>query len=159
MVPDHSFSSLNVVPSFPCMLFLNLTTTSSLLSPIILCFYRVVGNVMIIIRVLGGDCSAHPCNGRRHSGLKFTRGLGEDGRTFSYNMGVTQQIEIFHPPSSRKYTQFCAFGIFSTIVIVLHSMDLLPSPHLPSFLPLAFVSPTIACTGGLLAPDVRRSTY
>jgi len=77
----------------------------------------------------------------------------------SCNMGVTQPIGIFLPAPSRESTTLCGFGVLSSLFVMVHAMDLLTSPHHPPFLLPPSVFPIIVWTGGLLAPDVRRSIY
>ena len=64
-----------------------------------------------------GEFSARSCSCHRLSCLEVTRGLRENGRNFSCNVGATQPIGIFLPPPSCKSTQLCRFEI------------LLPSPN------------------------------
>ena len=159
-MPDPAFSSLYVVPDFPSMLFSNCFTTSSLLHLLSLHRYSVVCHILLIIPVLGGEFPAHSCNTRRLSCLEVTRGLWENGRNVLCNVGATQPIGIFLPPPSCKSMQLCGFAIFSTLFVIVHAMDLLPTPLLPPLLlPTPSVFPIIIWTGGLPAPDVRRSTY
>jgi len=110
-VLDPSVFGLYVVPGFPSMLFSYLSTTSLLLPLLFLCFYSVVWNILLIISVVGGEFSAHSCNSCRLSCLEVTRGLGENGSNFWFNMGATQPIGIFLPPPSCNSTQLCRFDI------------------------------------------------
>jgi hypothetical protein len=110
-MPDPSFSSFWVVPSFDRMLFSYLSTTSSLLPLLCLRLYSVVWNILVVVSAVSGECCAHSCNSCRLSCLKVTRGLGENGRNFSCNMGATQPIGIFLPPPSRNPMQLCGFDI------------------------------------------------
>jgi len=127
-VPDALFSSLYVVPDFPSMLFLYLFTTSSPLPLLFLRLHSVVWHILLIVPVLGGECFAHSCSSCCLSCLEVTRGLGENDRIFLFNVGATQPIGIFLPPPSRKSTQLCGLAIFSTLFVMVHTMDLLHSP-------------------------------
>ena len=127
-MPDPSFSTLYVVPDIPTMLFSYLFTTSSPLPLLFLRLYSVVCDILLVVPVLGGEFSAHSCNSCHLSCLEVTRGLGENGRNFSCNVGATLPIGIVLPPPSHESTQFCGFAIFPTLFVMVHAMDLLPSP-------------------------------
>jgi hypothetical protein len=168
-VPDPSFSSLYVIPSFPSMHFSYLSTTSALLPILFLHLYSVVWHIYLVLPVVRGEFSAHSCNSCRLSCLDVKRGLGENSRNLLCNMGATQPIEIFLPPPWRKSTQLhgfdiltpsfntspmCAFSIFNSF---RHGLFKEFPPRFLSSPPL--VTPIKMWVGGLLAPDVRCSTY
>ena len=94
---DPSFSSLYVIPNFPSMLFSYLFTTCSPLPFLFPCLYSADGGILLIIPVLSGEFSTHNRNSHRVSCLEVTRGLGQNGRNFSCDVGATQPIEIFLP--------------------------------------------------------------
>jgi len=110
-VPDPSFSSLYVVSNFPSMLFSYFSTTSLLLPLLFSCLNSAVGSILLIVHVLRGEFSSHPCSSHRLSSLEVTRGLGENGNNFLCNVGATQPIGIFLPLPSRKSMQMCVFHI------------------------------------------------
>jgi len=142
------------------MLFLYLFTTSLPLSFSFLRLYSVVWLILLIVSVVGGEYSAHSCDSCRLSCVEVTRGWGENGRNFWCNMGATQPIGIFLPPSSRNFTPFCGFAIFWNLFVMVHAMELLASCLLPtSSLPPQSIFPIIVWMDGLPGPDVLCSTY
>jgi hypothetical protein len=146
-VLDTSFSSLYMVPDFPSMLFLYLSTTSLILPLIFLRLYSVVWHILLIVSVVGGEFLAHSCNSCRLSCLEVSRGLGDNGRNFWFNMGATQPIGICLPPPSGNSTQLCGFDILpqsrnSTSIVWLRYLQLFWSWYMqwiscvPPFFPL-----------------------
>jgi len=121
--------------------------------------YSAVGHILVVIPVLGGQFSAHSCNSHDLYFLAVTPGSGKNGRNFSCNMGATQPIRIFHPLPSHKSTQLCGFAIFSTHVIMLHAVDLLPSSLPPPFHLPPSVFFIIVWMGGQPALNVWHSMH
>jgi len=156
------------------MLFSYLFTTSSPLPLLIFCLYSEVWHILLVVPVVGDDFSAHSCYSCRLFCFQVTRGLGENGRNFSCNVGATQLIRIFLPPPFCKSTQLCGFDIlppsrnanqlcgFGTFNSFRHGpcngSPIFP-PDSPPFLPPPSVFPIIVWMGGLLALDVQRSIY
>ena len=158
-MPDPSFSSLYVVPDFPSMLFSYLFPTSLPLAILFPRLYLAVALILLVVPVLGGEFSANSCDSRRLSCLEVTRGLGQNGRNFSCNVGAPQLIGIFVTPPSCESTQLCGFAISSTLLVMVHAMNLLPSPHLPPIHLLPSIIPIIGRMGGRPARDVQHSSF
>jgi hypothetical protein len=123
---------------------------------------------MIVVSVVGDECSAVSRGSCRLSCLEVTRVVGESGRNVLCNVGVTQPIGIFLPPPSGNSMQLCGFHILpqyrKTTSIVCHlylqlfwSWSMQWSPPVP-LLPAQFVFPIIVWTCGLPALNVQHST-
>ena len=133
---DISFSRLYVVSNFPSMLLSYLFTTSSFLPRLFPRIHSAVGHILPMVPIVSGEFSADSCDSHWLSCFEVTKILREIGRNLVCNMGATQPIGIFLPPTSRKSMQLCGFVIFPTLCVIVHAMDLLPPPLLPPSFPL-----------------------
>jgi hypothetical protein len=123
-----------VVPDFPSILLSHCFTTSPYLPRLFPWFHSAVGDILLIVAIFTAEVSANSCDSCWLSCLEVSQTLREISRNLVCNMGATQPIEIFLPPTSRKSMQLCGFVTFPTLFIMVHAMDLLP----PSLRPLSF---------------------
>jgi len=158
LVADPSFSTTYVVPGIPSVLFLYLSASFSLLCLLSVRLDSVDWHILLIVAVLSCEFSFHSCNRGPVSWLAVTRWSRENGRNCWY-VGATQPIGIFLPPLFGKPTQLCRFALFPTLFVMVHAIDLLPSPWHSPFLVPPCVFPIIVWMGRLPELDVRCSTH